>query len=393
MVSLKPLLFLLLITVSFHAITPDQNQQQKSNPARVQRSVLETGSENNNGNLILAEKRTKRKDPKNDFKYYTGGWNISDHHYFSSVSFTAFPLYGIAAIWFTGFGLFLLVIGCYYCCYRRKIPYGYSRTAYALSLAFLALFTIAAIYIHYEWLVWLLGFSKYLGLLMNFPHGLISHHWCFSVGCVILYTGQGEFHKSTTDTLEFVVRQSKDTVHNLNNVLDILATAKGIGVDQVSLPSDMKNNIDRVDKMINDATRDLDSDTKENEKHIKDVLNSVRLALIIVAAVMLLVALLGFVFSIFGLQVLVYIVMGDTCVAMDEWVQNPTAHTALDDILPCVDNTTAQETVFQSKDVTFQLVEIVNKIINNVANIDPPPFPGFLSYNQSVLWFPSFVTR
>lgn len=75
--------------------------------------------------------------------------------------------------------------------------------------------------------------------------------------------------------------------------------------------------------------------------------------------------------------------MGDTCVAMDEWVQNPTAHTALDDILPCVDNATAQETLTQSKDVTFQLVGMVNKIINNVANIEPPPFPGFLNYNQS----------
>lgn len=75
--------------------------------------------------------------------------------------------------------------------------------------------------------------------------------------------------------------------------------------------------------------------------------------------------------------------MGDTCVAMDEWVQNPMAHTALDDILPCVDNTTAQETLSQSKDVTFQLVAIVNNIITNVSNIDPPPFAHFLSYNQS----------
>ncbi|PWA59587.1 homogeneously-staining region [Artemisia annua] len=81
------------------------------------------------------------------------------------------------------------------------------------------------------------------------------------------------------------------------------------------------------------------------------------------------------------------IIMGDTCVAMDEWVEFPMAHTALDDILPCVDNATAQETLSQSKDVTFQLVGMVNNIINNVANINPPPlplpFPGFLRYNQS----------
>ena len=76
-------------------------------------------------------------------------------------------------------------------------------------------------------------------------------------------------------------------------------------------------------------------------------------------------------------------VVGDTCVAMNEWVQNPTVHTALDDILPCVDNTTAQETVSESKEVTFQLVEIVNGVITNVSNINVPSHVGPLYYNQS----------
>ncbi|KAI8024172.1 hypothetical protein LOK49_LG03G02867 [Camellia lanceoleosa] len=40
------------------------------------RSVLEGPS------LILAAERTHRKDPFDNFKYYTGGWNISDQHYF-----------------------------------------------------------------------------------------------------------------------------------------------------------------------------------------------------------------------------------------------------------------------------------------------------------------------
>lgn len=60
----------------------------------------------------------------------------------------------------------------------------------------------------------------------------------------------------------------------------------------------------------------------------------------------------------------------DTCVAMDEWVQNPTAHTALDDILPCVDSATAQETMLRSKEVTAQLVNLINEVITNVSNIN-----------------------
>ncbi|XP_076886350.1 uncharacterized protein LOC143536188 [Bidens hawaiensis] len=220
--------------------------------------------------------------------------------------------------------------------------------------------------------------------------------------------GQGKFHKSTTDTLDYVVSQSNDTVYNLKNASTILSTAKDIEIDQVSLPSNVKTDIDRVHKKINDAASNLQFETRKNEKDIKHVLKDVRLALIIIAAVMLLVALLGFLFSMLGLQFLVYFlvilgsilvtatlilcgmflalhnIVGDTCVAMNEWVENPTAHTALDDILPCVDNATAQETMSQSKDVEYKLVEMVNFIINNISNINPrPSFPRSLNYNQS----------
>lgn len=36
-----------------------------------------------NSSLILAAKRTKRKDPLDGFKKYTGGWNISNKHYWA----------------------------------------------------------------------------------------------------------------------------------------------------------------------------------------------------------------------------------------------------------------------------------------------------------------------
>lgn len=62
--------------------------------------------------------------------------------------------------------------------------------------------------------------------------------------------------------------------------------------------------------------------------------------------------------------------VGDACVAMDEWVQNPEPHTAFDDILPCVDNATAQEAALRTKDATFQLVTVVNHVITNASNVD-----------------------
>lgn len=78
-----------------------------------------------------------------------------------------------------------------------------------------------------------------------------------------------------------------------------------------------------------------------------------------------------------------YSVTADSCVAMNQWVKNPTAHTALDDILPCVDNITAQETMTKSKEVTSQLVNVVNQVISNVSNVNVPPGFKPLYFNQS----------
>jgi len=76
-------------------------------------------------------------------------------------------------------------------------------------------------------------------------------------------------------------------------------------------------------------------------------------------------------------------VAGDTCVAMDHWVHNPTAHTALDDILPCVDQATTQDTLIKSKEITSQLVEVVNQVITNVSNLNFSPNFKPMYINQS----------
>ncbi|XP_043720615.1 uncharacterized protein LOC122668109 [Telopea speciosissima] len=340
-------------------------------PWGTRRSVIEENGTANSSVLILAEQRTYRRDPLNGYKRYTGGWNISNTHYWASVGFTAAPLFLIGLIWFVAFGLFLSCICLYYfCCQRPR--YGYSRTAYALSLILLILFTIAAI-----------------------------------IGSVVLYTGQGKFHGSTTDTLDYVVMQSNTTVKSLRNVSDYLSSAKQIGVDNVFLPADLQTKIDQVNTKINASANNLSHRTSQNSNDIQHVLDNVRMVLFVIAAVMMGVAFLGFLFSVLGLQYLVYIlviigwilvagtfilcgvflllhnVVGDTCVAMNEWVQNPTAHTALDDILPCVDNATANETLIQSKQVTFQLINMVNQVIGNVSNRNFPPNFAPLYYNQS----------
>ncbi|XWS17054.1 hypothetical protein CRYUN_Cryun33cG0034900 [Craigia yunnanensis] len=338
---------------------------------KIERRNLAEGSEGRNSSLILAEKRTHRRDPLDHFKKYTGGWNISNEHYWASVGFTATIFFAIAAVWFVIFSLCLFIICIRHCCCQLD-SYGYSRTAYALSLIFLILFTVAAI-----------------------------------VGCVVLYTGQGKFHSSTTNTLDYAVHKADVTAENLKNVSDYLSAAKKISVDSVFLSPDVQKSIDDIEKKINSSAFTLSSQTGDNKDKIQRGLDSMRLALIIVAAVMLFLAFLGFLFSILGLQCLVYTlvilgwilvagtfilcgvfhllhnVVGDACVSMDQWVQNPTGHTALDDILPCVDNATAQETLLRTKNVSYQLVNVVNGVIKNVVNRNFPPALAPLYYNQS----------
>ncbi|KAH8482808.1 hypothetical protein H0E87_030040 [Populus deltoides] len=227
------------------------------------------------------------------------------------------------------------------------------------------------------------------------------------IGCVVLYTAQERFHKSTTETLEYVVNQADTTVDKLRAVSDFIASAKLVGVDEVFLPSNVQTDIDQIGTRINSSASVLADKTVDNSEDIKDLLDSVRVALITTAAIMLLLTFLGFLFSIFGMQFLVYIlvivgwilvagtfilcgtflllhnVAGDTCVAMDHWVHNPTAHTALDDILPCVDQATTQDTLIKSKEITSQLVEVVNQVITNVSNLNFSPNFKPMYINQS----------
>ncbi|RCV22184.1 hypothetical protein SETIT_4G200400v2 [Setaria italica] len=77
-------------------------------------------------------------------------------------------------------------------------------------------------------------------------------------------------------------------------------------------------------------------------------------------------------------------VIGDTCVAMDEWVVQPQGSTALDDILPCADAAVTAEALRRSEEVNYQLVSKLNELVSNVSHRNVPTQTGPpLYYNQS----------
>ncbi|KAL6629971.1 hypothetical protein ACP70R_029736 [Stipagrostis hirtigluma subsp. patula] len=330
-----------------------------------------------NSSFVLAAAQTHREDPLDGLSYYTGGWNISDEHYWASIGFTAAPVFAAGAAWFVVFGIALFVTGCCccFCCCRGRRGDSYSRACLVVSLVLLLAATAAA-----------------------------------AVGCAVLYHGQGRFHGSTAATVEYVVAQSGGTVANLRDFRGFLGTAKAAGVGPFTLPDDVKRKIDVVMRKVAVASDELAARTSSNAANIRDALETVRKILIVVAAAILIVAFLGLVFSLCGLKLLLFMlvflawilvagtfvlcgtflllhnVVGDTCVAMDEWVQHPQAHTAMDDILPCVDTATATEALDRSKEVNYQLVAVLNHAIANVSNSDfPPQAPAAppLNYNQS----------
>lgn len=96
-----------------------------------------------------------------------------------------------------------------------------------------------------------------------------------SVGCVVLYAGQGKFHSSTTNTLEYVVNQADFTVEKLRSISDYLGAAKQLGVDQVFLPSNVQTDIDQIETKINSSATTLADRTMENSNDIHDLLDSV----------------------------------------------------------------------------------------------------------------------
>lgn len=184
-----------------------------------------------------------------------------------SVGYTAVPFFAIAAIWFVTFGLCLSLICVCYCC-RRREPYAYSSIAYALSLIFLVLLSITAMY---RSLTLTLSWYSFIVNVKLICDGCTS---IFRVGCVVLYKGQEKFHSSIIDTLQYVVSQADDTSDTLRNVSQHLVAAKQTNVVQVSLPPTVQTDIDQLQTTIDTSATTLTTKTQENSRDIKKRIDS-----------------------------------------------------------------------------------------------------------------------
>lgn len=306
--------------------------------------------------LVLAEERTRRPDLLHHLRMYGGGWNITNKHYWASVSFTGVAGFLLAALWFISFG----IAAASFCFCKSRMGKGNVSHADVAQPVLLVVVVLALI-----------------------------------AGCIVLSIGQSEFHEEATKTLDFVVNQSDFTIQTLRNVTDYLSFAVTINVAALYLPSDVQDQINNLKVDLNKASDTISLKTTENYKRIRKVLHNVSVALICIAVLMPILALLGYVLELYGPRYTIYtfatlcwvivaalfILIGillivssaakDTCQAMDEWAQHPRAETALSNILPCVDESTTNRTLYQSKYVVVQLVTLVNRAISALSNRKP----------------------
>ncbi|KAG0493431.1 hypothetical protein HPP92_004425 [Vanilla planifolia] len=319
--------------------------------------------------FILAANRTRRPDVLEKFRPYKGGWDMTNKHYWASVSFTGATGFILAVVWLTSFAVALIALRC--CKWRILFMEKASeRPHQQIGLLLLLLFTCAA-----------------------------------STGCALLSVGQDEFHDEVFDTLKYVVNQSDFVVQILRNVTDYLSLAKKINVDEYYIAVHVQNEIDKLDFDLKSATHTISEKTVENSEKTRRVMNDTRHILIVVAAIMLLISIIGFALSILRHRHAIYVfitsgwllvavtlvlcgafvilnnAVGDTCTAMDEWVHHPQAETALSNILPCVDQQTTNRTLYQTKEVILQIVSVVNSVIRSIVHSNNTRAPRV--FNQS----------
>ncbi|KAA8535239.1 hypothetical protein F0562_030242 [Nyssa sinensis] len=228
----------------------------------------------------------------------------------------------------------------------------------------------------------------------------ISITWL--AGSLLLYNGQENFQTSIVNILSYVLHRADTVVENLTNLFSYLVSAKNV------VPAELRGNIDGIHMQINLVSTTILNVTGNSSKDLGILFSPIRIYRIYVAAALIVLALLGFLFSILGIQCLVHIlviigwmlitvtfilsgmsllvhnVVADTCIAMDDWRQNPTADSALEDIIPKVDNEMTQQIFNVTKATTYGAVSGVNGAILNVSNADNPPDLGPpLYFNQS----------
>lgn len=84
---------------------------------------------------------------------------------------------------------------------------------------------------------------------------------------------QAKFQESIVDVLSGIIKKAHDVVLKLKDLLDSLLEAKNAGFSDIPIPTNIQNQINRDENMINTISDHLSNVTAENSREIRNLLN------------------------------------------------------------------------------------------------------------------------
>ncbi|CAI7845965.1 unnamed protein product [Closterium sp. NIES-54] len=283
-------------------------------------------------NVTLAPNRTRRKNPLDGLRDYTGGWDPSNKDYWASVVWSVVyaPLLGLLWV-ILGLGILGFSLLTFLCCRdkwseMRDPAYAkYTKKDLWVPLGFMLLGIVAV----------LVGFS-------------------------VMVTGGVQLHNRVNTVTQYVTEQVDFTASVIFNLSDIVETSSTITVANAVIPADKKADIQNKARLANQTATDLQAKTADGITIVNNGLRVLSITFYVIGCVITALCILALLFSLLKWVVasnviitiiwvvvfftwcmtagllIAYLVNGDTSVALEQVQQSPTMNSAMDKYLHCI---------------------------------------------------------
>ncbi|KAL3675135.1 hypothetical protein R1sor_025083 [Riccia sorocarpa] len=265
---------------------------------------------------ILSYKLTgpiPRKDALNHFRVYDGGFNVTDKHYWSSVTYTGIWGYVLAVLSL----VFCIIYGFLYCC----------GCCYPVQEKGVSVWHYISVY----------GF------------GIIA-----IVAAGVIYWGNAKLGQQLRATAGTLVTATDGIQSEINNALAMVQVAAMFPISRQGSSQQFLQACINLGNTFNSLERKV----KKNKDRVYRIFDNVKTALTVVSAVIAAVVVLGL-----GISYALTNVANDACQIMNEYDHNP-QNCSISKYLPCLSNMEANKALAGAKEAIKSLVTQANVAID-----------------------------
>ncbi|CAN8251456.1 unnamed protein product [Cochlearia groenlandica] len=296
--------------------------------------------------------RFKRRDPLNSLRYYKGGFNVRDKHYWAATAFTGFHGYAVA-------GMLIITgacLGIYVVFNNRRRRVSSTRRRYNLDR-------------YYRLLFLLIIFFIFLSMVTT----------------GIMIAANQSSYKKTEEIKERIDKAGEDVERNMRNVIVSLTK-----IQYLLLPYDQKTThlLNVTSHRLGKGSRLIRSFVHRNVRSIDLAIKISYVSHLMIASTNLFVLLLafvpillhwhpGFIMVIFlcwiittfswvltGFDFFFHTLAEDLCSAFNGFVQNP-ENSTLSSIFPCMNPLRSNQTLIE---VSLMIHNFITQMNSKVAN-------------------------